>query len=130
MDIEKVLELRRDWQITLKVVNNVSHPASFAAISEALNLQSEIEAYREARNDYMAHREERRRRIRTAAALAAAEAEVARLRAALDKFTTSILTTPSYLPEALWCAHIAAENARASVGLPAIVDEESNHENG
>ncbi len=84
MDIEKVLELRRDWQITLKVVNNVSHPASFAAISEALNLQSEIEAYREARNDYMAHREERRRRIRTAAALAAAEAEVARLRSALQ----------------------------------------------
>lgn len=88
MNIETVLERRNDMLVTFRVLQNIRNPFSVAVIQEREDLERDLKAYRVARAAFLEHR----RFQRTAAALAEAQAENARLRAALEAIAKSAET--------------------------------------
>ena len=130
MDIQKVLELRNDFHVTLRVLRDMRNPFSVGAIQEREDLEREIDAYRVSRAAFL----ERRRHERTAAARAAAEAEVARLRAALDKIIDgSEIATRRHdllqIKDVLWRGEMNGWKAAAEIAWSALYPE-ATHENG
>ena len=128
MDIERVLLFRHDFLVSKKMFEKDPEWTSGAGFANWKLYGTFKTEYANARKVFL----ERRRHERTAAALAAAEAEIARLRAALEK-ASLIAAEGRYWANQSGSRHRFDEIMKLASGAlfdVQTLNPDANHENG